>query len=845
MKSYIQTLSGPLGERRPPALAYDEMVTGQGAIRPHWQTLFAVLSELGVSGVGARAERVRQQLEDDGITFNLYDPVETRRGRGAAGVLSRPWALDPLPVIIGAAEWAVIEQGVAQRARLFDRLLADFYGPQTLLAQRRYPAGLVFGSDEFLRPCRSAQGAAPTRQLQHFAADLARGPDGVWRVVADRAQAPAGAAFAMQHRQVMSRVMSEAFRATRVRPLAGFFESWAADLQSRAADDRENPRLVLLTPGPYNEAYVEHVLLARELGATLVEGADLTSRDGRVFLKTLGGLVPVDVILRRVDGAWCDPLELRAESGLGVVGLVDAVRAGGVVVANAIGSGLVDVPALGAFLPGLAEDLLGEDLLLPSIATWWCGQPYALDDVIGRLDSLALRPALVPGGNTINAGELDARARGVLIERLRARPGAFVAQERIIASVAPGHGAMGLEPQSFVLRVFVTADRGDYVVMPGGLARVPSGNDPLRTGMQRGAVNKDVWVLADDPAGSALAPRAGTRLVTIRRTIGELPSRSADDLYWLGRNVERLDDGGRLLRAGLQRAVGGLTGARDFVEMSTINRVLARCGIVDLSVAAAPPDGPLVRHALVHAFASGRVLAGALATIERLAGAARDRFSADLRRSFNHLTMDLRDRLDRVGSDVDRMLELLDELVRVCAALAGFASENMTRGSGWRFLDLGRRIERGIYVSRVVLGVTSVPSASWDGALRLALELCDSSITYRTRYLAAMQDDAVLDLVIVDPTNPQSLGFQVARARAHLEAMPNADGDAGDAHEALRLLEGIIERLADMPGQLTADSVARLRGEIESAEAALMTLSDDLTRKYFSHVPRMRVFGAA
>jgi len=291
--------------------------------------------------------------------------------------------------------------------------------------------------------------------------------------------------------------------------------------------------------------------------------------------------------------------------------------------------------------------------------------------------------------------------------------------------------------------------------------------------------------------------------------------------------------------------VGGVVGARDFVEMATINRVLARCGIVDLSVAAAPPDGPLVRHALVHGFAAGRALAGALATIERLSRASRDRFSVDLRRSFNHLTIDMRDRLERVDGDIDRMLELLDELVRLCAALAGFASENMTRGSGWRFLDLGRRIERGIYVSRVVLGVTSAPNASWEGALRLALELCDSSLTYRTRYLAAMQDDAVLDLLIVDPTNPQSLAFQVVAASAHLQALPVSRDDPAGAFDALRSLDGAIERLARMPGQLAAESVTRLRHEIEIAEAALMSLSDDVTRIYFSHVPRAQVLGVA
>lgn len=832
------------------------MVTGRGAVRPHWQSLFAVLTELGPEGLAQRGERARQQLEDDGITFNLYSgnlysgnlysdqqPVgDPFAGRPASAPRPRPWALDPVPLVIDPAEWRKIEHGIKQRARLLDRILADLYGPQSLLASRRYPPALVYGHPEFLRPCRQEGAARPGQFVQHYAADLARGPDGQWRVVADRVQAPAGAAFALHHRRVLARVMGEAHRACRVRPLTGFFDRWTEDLHGRASFGGGNPRIVVLTPGPFNEAHVEHAALARELGATLVEGSDLTARDGRVFLKTLGGLEPIDVLLRRVDGAWCDPLELRADSGLGVCGLVESVRRGGVVCANAIGSGMVEAPAIGAFLPRLAEHLLGDELALPSVATWWCGQDYALEAVLDRLDSLALRPALAPGGRTINGGDLGANERATLIAALRARPSAFAAQERIAASVAPGLGPAGLQPQAVVLRVFAVAQGADHVVMPGGLARIPAGDDPLRGSLQHGGINKDVWISGEDSFDPAVPLRPIRIDLAIRRTHGEVSSRSADDLFWLGRNVERLDTGGRVLRAALQRLVGGLETARDQVEMMALAGVLARGGLVPLATATAPPGGAAMRAALLAAFSPGSLLDGALAAIERLASAARDRFSIDMRRTLHHLLGELRGRQARDAGDADRLLALLDDLVRLSAAVAGLANENMTRGSGWRFLDLGRRIERGIHVARVVLGVAAIPRASWPAALHLALELCDSTISYRTRYLGTLLEAPVFDLVLLDPTNPQSLGFQITGARAHLAALPALPGapDGAAAAAGLARIATLVAADVAQPRQ----SAAVLTSAVEAIEAELLELSDALGRAWFAHVPQPRVFGA-
>ena len=827
------------------ANAWDEMASGRGEIRAHWRPLFAVLAQLGATGLAQRGLRLRQHLEDDGVTFNLYAAGTGRAGQDGA-LDARPWILDAIPLLLPAAEWRAIERGIAQRARLFDLVLADLHGPQKLLAERRYPPRLVLGSPEFLRACRGDGPTAPGHFVQHYAADLARGPDGRWRVVGDRLQAPAGAAFALHHRRAMARAMGEALAVQDIRRLGGFFETWATDLRARAPSRTENPRVVVLTPGPFNEAHAEHAALARELGASLAQGSDLTARDGCVHLKTLGGLERVDTILRRVDAAWCDPLELRADSALGVAGLVDAVRHGGVHVANALGAALVEAPAMAAFLPRLAEHLLGEDLALPSIATWWCGQSYALEEVLARMPELVLRSALAPDGRIFTVDRAEHGAREAMIAALRATPFDFVAQQRMVPSVAPGEGMAGLHPQPIVLRVFATADRGGYSVMPGGLARVPAGSDPLRPGLQQGGLNKDVWIVDDQGNDRARAGVALRAPIVIRRTSGEVPSRAADDLFWLGRSVERVDGCSRVVRAGLERAVAVSWGARERTEMAVILRVLEAGGVVPIDGSAAAPDAPHARMLLLGAFAPGGLPEATLTTIERLSAAVRDRFSVDMRRTLSHLLGDLRGRIGAIDADAGRLLDLLDELLRMSAALAGLASENMTRGSGWRFLDLGRRVERGIHVARVVRSAIEVPQGAWEAGLRLALELCDSTISYRTRYLAALLDAPVLDLVLRDASNPQSLAFQIDGVRAHLAALPRTAGapSGDDLVAVLRDISAIVDTLGGAGKAGRSGAIDALRHAALAVEARLMTLSDDLNGAFFAHVAAARIVGA-
>lgn len=830
------------------ANAYDEMVTGQGIIRSHWQPLLATLSELGPTGLAERAERGRQYLEDEGVTYNLYELPDSSGGAIAPPLPEqRPWRLDPVPVLLSAEEWSGIESGLIQRAHLLDSLLRDLYGPMTLLRGHRIPPALVYGHRDFLRAARRTDGQPQARMLQHYAAELVRGPDGIWRVIADRTQAPAGAGYALQNRRVMSRLLGGALRQCRVRALNTYFEYWQADLAARSPSQADNPRVVLLTPGPYNEAYFEHIYIARELGATLVEGADLTMRDGRIYMKTLAGLEQVDVILRRLDGEWCDPLELRADSTLGVVGLLQASRDGQIAVSNAIGSGLGGSPALQAFLPSLADHLQKSSLTLPSIATWWCGQEYALKEVEQRFDDLVIRSAYGLQDQPIAVSALPEAQKAALLAQVKARPGDYVAQERIVPSVSPGLGESGLEPQPILLRVQVVADGDGYVVMPGGLARVPEKNDPFGATLQRGGINKDVWVVAQDQSPTIIRGSATRQRLTLRRSSGTLQSRVADDLFWLGRSVERLDDGSRLLRAVLSRLVGEFASARDMVEMAVLARALARCGLIDQRAAAAPPDSALFLSAITRACTAGQLMGQTLDAIERLAAVSRHRFSADMWRMFNHLLGELRQSRAAAVGDADAMLQFCDQMIRATAAIAGMLSEHMTRGSGWRFLDFGRRLERAIFITRSVSAATTVLGQSSDSAFRIALEVSDSTLTYRRRYRAALQAAAVFDLLLLDASNPHALAFQLHAMTQHLDALPNPDAPPRGA-DCLALARPFADLVALFDrDEITREDMmqlaSRLRGSLDAACDALMDISDQVSRTYFSHVQVARSFG--
>ena len=543
--------------------SYDEMLDASRQPRPHWRTVLEHLAAEPPDSMRQRVESVQRQVRENGVTYNVYEDA-----KGA----QRPWDLNVLPVVLPPHEWSAIEAAVAQRASLLNQVLCDVYGEQKLLTDGLLPAALIHGHAGFLRPCHGI-GHPGGIALHFYAVDLARAPDGQWWVVSDRMQAPSGAGYALENRLVISRVFPDLFRDMRIQRLAGFFSTlrdslahWGRQIAANHADQpghaalrpSEQPLIVLLTPGPYNETYHEQAFLARYLGFPLVEGSDLTVRNGMVWLKTLSGLQRVHVVVRRVDDDYCDPLELRAESALGVPGLTDAVRRGNVLVTNSLGSNLPESGALLGFLPAICERLLGEPLKMPSVGTWWCGEPAALDEVIEKLDELVIKPTFPQLRQfPVFGQDLRGSEREAFIRRLRAQPQHYVAQELVRLSQAPvwrsdrqaGPGALGAS--TIGLRVFACATPNGYAVMPGGLTRVATGQDARVITMQRGGSSKDTWVqTAGKIETVSLLHRSGDRSDLIREDT-HLSSRVAENLYWFGRHIERCNNICRLIRASL------------------------------------------------------------------------------------------------------------------------------------------------------------------------------------------------------------------------------------------------------------------------------------------------------
>jgi uncharacterized circularly permuted ATP-grasp superfamily protein/uncharacterized alpha-E superfamily protein len=790
------------------AQRYDELLDATGAVRPHWRGLIDRLAAPDARETPRRGiELTRRLIIENGVTYNVYaDP------QGA----DRPWALDPLPLMLSAEEWCAIEEGVSQRARVLDALLADLYGPQRLLAEGVIPPELPFGHPNFLWPCHGI-GPGNGNRLHIYAADLARAPDGRWWVLADRTQAPSGAGYALENREIVEQVLPQPIRDLGVRRVRGFFSELRASMLSHAGAG-ESPLAVILTPGPFNETYFEHAYLSRQLGLPLVEGQDLSVRGDTVYMKTLGGLRRVHAILRRLDDDYCDPVELRSDSALGVPGLIGAVRAGRVVLANALGTGVLESAAWLGFLPGVCERLLGEKLALPAVATWWCGERPALDYVLENLDHLVLKPTY-PNQRfePIFGRELAGESRAKFIEALKARPYAYVAQEHVALSQAPvwrTGGVPGFAAKAVTLRVYVAAAANRYSVMPGGLARVATDVAVDVVSAQRGGGSKDIWVLSDAARRELELPGQPSWTVALRHD--DVPSRLVENMYWLGRYKVRCADKARLLRSTLAARI----------DRSVWVHAVRVCREV----------GAIQKHAdPALTLRDDRHAQGIVADIKRLAWCAsqvRSRLSGRYWRA----VVGLQRLLQEAGVSSAEPREALERLLLSLAALIGFAAEDMTHDEGWRLMRIGRRLERLQFVAELLAHHLRSQAATRQQHLEWLLEACDSTGIYRSRYVVTPRLGPVLDLLIRDADHPTALAFQYNSVHRDLAELAKTL----DGADELGMDQGVPQlderELAQLDAEGGAARAARrlLADQLMSLSAAAGELSNRLSMRHFS-----------
>jgi uncharacterized circularly permuted ATP-grasp superfamily protein/uncharacterized alpha-E superfamily protein len=792
---------------------WDEMTSTEGVVRDPWREVGAVADLLGLDGLQARRAEAASLLESDGVTY-----------RSLTTGVERPWELDPIPLLVPDAEWAALEAGLVQRAELLDAVLTDLYDQRRLISEGLLPPEVVFGHDGFVRAADQVRLPGP-HQLFLAGVDLVRSPAGQWLVLGDRTQAPSGAGYAMENRRVVSRLLPGLYRDSRIQRLAPFFHAMRLGLQEIAPAGAEAPHVVLLTPGAQSETAFDQSFLSSLLGYPLVVGSDLTVRGGRVWARTLGRLEPVDVILRRVDASYADPLELRPDSQLGVPGLLEAARRGTVSIVNGIGSGAIENRGLLPFLPGLCRALLDQPLLVPSVPTWWCGDPVSRSHVRSQLEHLVVKPIDRAKSPVIGvAGQLSRAERDELTARIEAEPHAWVAQERQDLSTAPTVTPAGLEPRPVVLRSFAVAQGGGYRVLTGGLTRVGPGRvgpgrDRVVVSNEAGALAKDVWVL--DGSARPVIASFGAEGPPPARMVAPITPRAAGDQFWLGRYAERAEDTVRLLRAVRDRAEDQTHLTRG-TEREAVQVLLQALTAVTTTwpgfAGPAGQDRRIAPQAELLSLTVDRDRPGTIAYavhhLTEVAAGVREQLSLDTWLVLGGLERELR-RLgpSRPGapsasagaetasaqatSAQDWALpSVLNRVLEGLLALTGLTAESLVRDAGWLFMDAGRRLERAIHVVALLRATVVQERAGEVDALvvETVLGATESIVTFRRRNPARAGVASLLDLVLTDRENPRSVAYQVDRLQEDLTAL----GDVLDGSGAESVRDGLLAIVAQI-----------------------------------------------
>lgn len=832
--------------RGPVRAGYDEFVDAAGNVREAWHDLADVLGERGRSGLDRMRTDVRGLVDNDGITYIQLDSdgeaLRTdRHGTAEPG----PWHLDAVPLLVSSSDWDVLQAGLVQRSRLLDAVLVDLYGERRSITSGVLAPELLFAHPGYLRAARGIE-VPGGHQLFLHGCDISRaGADG-FTVNADWTQAPSGAGYALADRRVVAHTIPDLYERIAPRPTSPFAQALRLSLIEAAPEAAEDPVVVVLSPGIHSETAFDQAYLASQLGFPLVESADLVVRDGALWMRSLGTLKRVDVVLRRVDAEYADPLDLRADSRLGVVGLVEAQRRGSVTVVNSLGSGILESPAILRFLPELAELLVGETPQLTTAPLYWAGIDTERSHLLANLDSLLIKSAT--GGSPIVGPTLTSAQRQRLADRISATPWQWLGQELPQFSSAPtDHYPGGLSAASVGMRLFAVSQRGGYAPMIGGLGYVLApGNAAFKL---NSVAAKDIWVL---PSTRAAAERTagllpGLPSVTASGTRAVSSPRVLSDLFWTGRYAERAEQMARLLHVTRER-YHEYRHRQDLDASDCVPVLLTALGQITGTDTGADGDNAemiAVAPTTLWLLTADRRRPGSLAqSIERLglaARAVRDQMSND---TWMVLATVDRAVLHSSDSPPDSHLRGDAEMATAHAktlagmlALSGVAAESMVQDVGWAMMDIGKRIERGLMLT-ALLRSTMVEVRAPDAEQTITeatLVACESAVIYRRRNLGKVSVAAVAELLLFDSENPRSLVFQLERLRQNLRSLPGATGSS----RAERLVDEIGTRLRRLDADDLEDVTpegrrGELAGLLDGVQTGLRELSSVITATQLS-----------
>jgi len=818
--------------------SYGELLDEDGKVRPHWETFFETYSRLGEEEINSRNTDTLRLLKENGVTYNIY---------GDPNGLNRPWKLDNIPFLVSQEEWTSIETGLSQRAQLLNFILEDIYGERKLIREGILPMELIYNHAGFLRPCCGIHQRGK-HQLVLYSADIAKSTKGKLWVVNDRTQAPSGSGYALENRTTMTRVIPELFDGLKVRHLSPYFNALRNGLNEIAPHRNLNPRIVILTPGSSNETYFEHSYLSSYLGFTLVQGNDLIVKDNFVWLKTMGGLERVDVILRRVDDIYCDPLELKADSQLGIPGLLQCVRSGNVSLANPLGSSVLENPGLMPFLQLISRHFLNEDLILPTIASWWCGQPKELQYVLENIKTLVIKKIhrAATGSSSIDGASLSTSQLEACKQQIKSNPALYVGQEKVEISLSPSLIGGRIVPQKVLFRSFLVSNQNDYVAMSGGLVRSSADAANFLISSQTGGFSKDAWIISPEP-GRVVNVLKETPESAVETYNDMLPSHAAENLFWVGRYTERILGNARFLRTVMQFLAEGnklITDINRQTEKSLLEAFTKYSytlpGFVgeDADKLYADPWKEL-KDVLFNEKRTGGIKYN-FSQFHKAIHEVRDHWSTDTWRVIRGMEEGLQIGIPLSHHGHLQMIHALDNLITSIVAFIGLNRESISREQGWIMLDVGRKIEQSLLVI-TMLRTNLVKRYSDQVEYNLQQSVLMSNeglVNYRYKYRRPLQNLLVIDLLLFDPNNPRSLTYQVVRLKAYLQNLPkNNGGKSLTEYERLILEADTMLKLADKKelAESDEDGYTNLEKFLSRLFGILSAIPGVISKAFFKH----------